>query len=200
MRLLRCCNIVLAAALLTHASGLAAQVVAVDSTMPRAGTWGAEAMYGGVPAATLLRFSSPSAAWLIGASFSMSRETSDDVIFTSPTASSVVTETRVTSTIDARLGRRWWAGDARSRLQPLRGLGLAGSYVHYPSMISYLVGAYGELGATWFFTPHVSLGASGELLAGYGQDRLAVGTSPDQVTTRWQVRGNLVRVAAGVYF
>ena len=188
-----------ALALIVHAPGLAAQTPA-DSVMPRANSWGAEAMYGGAPAATLLRFSSPSAAWLVGASFSVSHESVDNVILTGPTTQ-VTTEDRVITFVDARLGRRWWAGDARSRLQPLRGLGLAGTYSNYSFARTYSVGAYGELGATWFFTPHVSLGASGELVASYGEDRQATGTSqPDRVSTRWGVRGNLARVSAGVYF
>jgi hypothetical protein len=192
--------VALAAALIVHAPGLAAQAPG-DSTMPRAGSWGAEATYGGAPAATLLRFTSPSAAWLVGASFSVSHESVDDVTYTGPSTFVVTTDDRVITFVDARLGRRWWAGDARSRLQPLRGVGLAGSYSNYSFARTYTVGAYGELGATWFFTPHVSLGASGELLASYGEDRQATGASqPDRVTTRWGVRGNLARVSAGVYF
>ena len=191
--------VVLVAAVVAHAHTAAAQAPA-DSVMPRAGSWGAEATYGGAPAATLLRFTSPSAAWLVGASFSVSHESVESPTATSPTTQ-VITDDRVITFVDARLGRRWWAGDARSRLQPLRGLGLAGSYSDYGFATTYSVGAYGELGATWFFTPHVSLGASGELLAAYGQDRQATGASqPDRVTTRWSLRGNLARVSAAVYF
>jgi hypothetical protein len=186
----------LAAALLVPMPAAHAQA-ALDSIAPRAGSWGGEAVYGGAPGASLLYFSSPRAAWLAGLTFSVSHETADVTTLPGATA----TESGYTAGVDARLGRRWWSADPRARLRPLTGLGILGGLTSFQFGRTWSAGAYGELGATYFFSPHVSLGASGELAAGYGEDRFATGTvGPDRVTTRWTLRGNLARIAAGVYF
>ena len=61
------------------------------------------------------------------------------------------------------------------------------------------MGAYGELGATYFFSPHVSLGAAGELDVNATSDRSSSG-STELKDHSWQVSGNLVRFMATVYF
>jgi hypothetical protein len=188
---------VLAVALVTAAPTVNAQAVA-DVIGPRAGSWGAEATYGGTSAATLLHFSSPSAAWLVGVAFNVARETADNYNF----AGTPTTESRDYGSVNARVGRRWWSGDASARLRPLTGIGLTGGLGSYPFEKAWNAGGYGELGATYFFSPHVSLGASGELSLGYQQNRRSSGVpgSSDQVSRYWLLRGDLARVSAGVYF
>jgi hypothetical protein len=184
---------VLAAALLTTAPVLHAQQS--EPLMPRSGSWGAEAVYGGANSANLLRFSSPTAAWLAGLSFNVVRQTDDASGF--PGA---VNQSYLLGSVDARVGRRWWRGGAGEHVRPLSGLGLLGGLSSGSGLQSWSAGGYGELGATYFFSPHVSLGATGEVAAGYSHERFSIAAPADRTTTRWFVRGNLVRVAAGVYF
>jgi hypothetical protein len=183
----------LAAALLTAASTMHAQTT--DPVMPRAGAWGAEAVYGGSASANLLRFSSPTAAWLAGLSFNAIRQTDDVSIFPGS-----ANQSNYLGSLDVRVGGRWWRGTAGERVRPLSGLGLLGGVSSGAGFQSWTAGGYGELGASYFFSPHLSLGATGEMAAGYIHDRFASGVAADRITTRWFLRGNLVRVAAGVYF
>lgn len=185
-----------AAALITAAPLRAQQTL--DSPAPRAGSWAAEAVYGDGFTANLLHFSSPTSAWLTGLSFSMARETRDVLGF----AGGATTETSYSAYLAGRLGRRWWSGTASDRFRPLRGVGLLGGLSNNSNYHAWNAGAYGELGGTWFFTPHVSLGASGQLSAAYNHDLSPSGTAtiPDRIATRWTVGGSLVRIAAGVYF
>ena len=81
----------------------------LDSPAPRAGSWAAEAVYGDGFSANLLRFSSPTSAWLTGLTFSVARETQDVVTF----PGSTTTETTVSGYAAGRLGRRWWSGGWR---------------------------------------------------------------------------------------
>jgi hypothetical protein len=193
---------VLAIALLAAAvSGLPAHAQSGgDEIAPRAGSWGAEVVLGTYPGATLLRFSSPTSAWLVGATFNVFRQTTDESATVFP--GTTTRTTRVAANVDARVGRRWWKGDdTRTKLRPFSGLGLLGGYGHQPSQRSWSAGAYGEVGATYFFTPHLSLGASGELAMSYAQHRFDYGDIvPRRVDELWNVRGNLVRAGASVYF
>jgi hypothetical protein len=162
--------------------------------MPRAGSWGAEAVFGSGVGANVLRFSSPTSAWLAGLTFSVTHQTEDFTGFTGGTGQS-----GWLGFGDARLGRRWWSGDRGERIRPLTGLGVLGGVSSNENFQSWNAGAYGELGATYFVSPHVSLGATGELAAVYLHDRFA-SVGGDRNTTRWLLRGNLVRVNASVYF
>ena len=186
-----------AAALLTAAPLHAQQTL--DVPAPRAGSWAAEAVYGDGLSANLLHFSSPTSAWLTGLTFSVARETQD--VITAP-GGGTTTETGYSAYVAGRIGRRWWSGAASERFRPLRGVGLLGGLSNNPNYRRWNAGAYAELGGTWFFTPHVSLGASGQLSAGYDHQRVLSGTAtiPDRVATSWTAGGSLVRVAAGVYF
>jgi hypothetical protein len=190
---LNSCIAILAVALTAAAPTAHAQQPA-DPVMPRAGSWGAEAVFGGGIGANVLRFSSPTAAWLAGLSFSVTHQTDDLSAF--PGA---INQSGWLGSADARLGRRWWRGERGERIRPLTGLGVIGGVSSNPSFQSWNVGAYGELGASYFVSPHVSLGATGELAAVYFRDRF-LNVTAERTTTRWVMRGNLVRVNASVYF
>ena len=171
---------------------------ATDSIAPRAGTWAAEASYGGGGAASLLYISSPRAAWLLRATFSVGSQTLDEPQF----AGGVTTTTRTTSALrnfSLAAGRRWWSGEPSARLRPFTGLGLTGRYSAASDARETDVGAYGELGASYFFSPHVSLGAAGELDAGVTSSRFG-SSALDAKARSWMVSGNLVRFMATVYF
>jgi hypothetical protein len=193
MRLHHCIT-VLVLALLGAAPTMHAQQAA-DPVMPRAGSWGAEAVMGDGFGANLLRFSSPTAAWLAGLSFAAIHQTDNFSDF--PGGEN---QSGWLGYGNAHLGRRWWRGGSGERLRPLAGVGALGALYRNPGSRSWNAGAYGELGASYFFSPHVSLGATGELTAVYSEDRFFSAIPPDRIATRWIVRGNLVRVNASVYF
>jgi hypothetical protein len=193
MRLDRSIALILVALAATAPAARSQQAV-VDSVMPRAGSWGAEAVLGTGIGANVLRFSTPTAAWLAGLSFNVAHETDD--IFGFPGS---FDQSGWQGFADARLGRRWWKGERGERIRPLTGLGVLGGVSSNPSTRSWNAGAYGELGASYFYSPHVSLGATGELAALYMQDRF-LGAGAERTITRWIVRGTLVRVNASVYF
>jgi hypothetical protein len=197
MRLHRCIRYYLVAAATLIASRGAIAQAARDSIGPRQGTWGVEASYGSFTGASLLRFSSPRAAWLLGASFALGQQTSDEAVdFFGNT-------TRTTHTlgmVEIRAGRRWWTGELTEAMRPFVGLGLGGSYANFSSTRQTAGSVIGELGATYFFGSHVSLGGAGELGFTWQRDRLAGPTGPALVNDSWFIRGNVARLNAAVYF
>ena len=192
MRLIRRVSM-LVVALSAGASTVHAQQPA-DSVMPRAGSWGAEAVFGPSVGANVLRFSSPDAAWLAGLVFNVAHQSEDR-----PLIQGEVDRSGWTAFADGRLGRRWWRGERGERIRPLTGLGVSGGVSEGLGIDSWNVGGYGELGATYFVSPHVSLGANSELAIVHLRETLAL-SGGDRITTRWIVRGNLVRVHGSVYF
>jgi hypothetical protein len=192
MRLDRCIALIMVALTATAPAVHAQQ--AADPVMPHAGSWGAEAVVGNGIGANLLHFSSPTAAWLVGLSFSVGRET--DAL--SGFGGAGANQSSWLGSGYARLGRRWWRGERDERIRPLTGLGVLGGLTSNSGVQSWNAGGYGELGASYFYSPHFSIGATGELTAVYARDRyLNVAT---QRITRWMVGGTLVRVNASVYF
>jgi outer membrane protein W len=148
--------------------------------------------------ASVLRFSSPRTAWLLGVSFAVGQETTDEPVdfITGATTRS----TSTVGTVEVRAEHRWWTGELSQALRPFVGLGLAGRYATANNARMNEAGAFGELGATYFFSPHVSLGGAGELAIvrdHYGFDS-ATGAGPTQDS--WFVRGDVARITAAVYF
>jgi hypothetical protein len=132
-----------------------------------------------------------------------------------PTSTVVnVTTGSSTSFFRAQLGHRWYlstASDNGRHLRPIVGLGVVGTMSRFELGDSFdhewTAGGYGEVGATWFFSSHFSLGAVSMLQATKGRERqTATGLSPDlqpirttQTTNVWSVSANLARVLASVY-
>ena len=133
--------------------------LAVEAQVPKrtggpvAGTWGAEADVNTFGDASVLRFVSPSWAVLVGASGST---TSD---YTSGT-------TRVDgqTTFSVNAGVRKYHGTGLG-LRPITGAGI--NIVRFISSGSRPF-LYGEAGAAYLFTPHVSIGAAARL--GFSRD------------------------------
>lgn len=178
--------------LLSLSAGRVAAAQDVDSLLPRAGTWGAEAAVVST-SGSLLRFTSPGRAWLAGLSFGVTHLDQSSNIGIS------------TFNVRGQLGTRWYHATMGDRhLHNTAGLGLTGDFngADYPgqSARQWDVGPYGELGETWFFTPHLSLGAIGLLQATLGRQTHTNSGAPDQATNVWSVSGSLIRILAGVYF
>jgi hypothetical protein len=130
--------------------GLVAQSTARTGA-PVSGTWAGEATIGegfGSSAALLL-FRSPT--WALRAAASITSSSVDQ---------GIGQERRLTSTA-LRVGARRYARSGLG-LRPIAGLGLE---VFDQGFGGTSVGAYGEYGAVYFFNPHVSLGATGEIRA-----------------------------------
>jgi hypothetical protein len=149
---------------------------------PEAGTWAAEASVGGTvgtgvgvaQSAAILRFFSPSTALVGNLSFSVSDD--DSRLLSSGRSNSVALTAGLRKYTRAGLG-----------LRPVLGGGLLFSRQSFGSTRFTNAGGYAEAGAVWFFNPHVSLGALGNLSAVTGTDR-------------WSAGGSLARLTASVYF
>lgn len=185
------------------ALALAAPALTHAQTAPelRAGRWAGEASLGpGGLSGALLRFTSPSAAWLVGVNFELERTTVDDDSELLPGEEADDAGTNVN--LGARLGFRRYAG-AGSAIRPVTGVGVLGSVFRLDQGASLneqsAVGAYGELGAVYLFSSRVSLGAAGELRATYNVDRLS-GPTFSRRASGFGVGGSLARVMATVYF
>ena len=112
---------------------------------PEKGTWGAEAAVGSFESGSVLHFLSPQWAVLGSASLRTTRfngESTTDATFTS---SSVA------------LGARRY-GRTGLGLRPLLGFGASIGKFQTSGTVG---GVYGEAGAAYFFSPHLSLGALG---------------------------------------
>ena len=182
------------ALLLVPAAAAAQTPAPADSAGPRSGTRGAEVAIGEFASGRLLRFTSPTAAWLLGADFVVIRESAEQSLPFGGTDD----DTRTSVRVAARAGVRGYREPGRA-LRPFTGAGLTGTILRPgPGFQSWDAGLYGELGAAYFFSPHVSLGAVGELSVGYGEDRR--GSVSDLRVTRWRVGSSLVRVLGAVYF
>ena len=119
----------------------------------RPGQWGVRFISdGGVYGAGAVYFTSPRSAWLLEAYLDATYLEQYDASLNAEQAT--------------LLGGKRWYGERHGRVRSIVGVGgLAGfGRVHYAgsdeSDYSYAVGAYGEVGAAVFFTPHMSLGAT----------------------------------------
>jgi hypothetical protein len=179
-----------------------------DSLIPRGGTWGAEftPLFSG---GALLRFASPTRAWLAGLDFSTSNRDQSPA----PNAAGGYR----LSNFRGQIGHRWYratsGGERAAHLRVIYGLGVIGTIAETAhdgtqDYRQWSAGGYGELGAAWFFTRHVSLGAVSQLIGTNGRERSTVTTiQPDltriqeRVTVdTWGVGASAVRVVAAVYF
>jgi hypothetical protein len=195
MQFHRAARIHLALVATLFASHSAIAQAARDSIGPPQGAWGAEASYGPSTGVSLLRFSSPRTAWLLGAFVYLGQEASDQ-----STQTGITRSTNTTASLNVRVGRRWWTGEPNERMRPFVGLGVAGGFSKFGNTRTLEGSAIGELGATYFFGPHVSLGTAGELSVARGHDRYVSAIGPALATDRWYLRGNLARFNAAVYF
>jgi hypothetical protein len=162
-----------------------------DSGGPRTGAWGAEISSGSLFSASLLHFSSPSAAWMFGGSFSFSHQDFDRDNGTTTNHMTITS-----GSYDLQGGRRWWRGAARDAFRPLLGVGAISSFRSGSGLASVTGGLYGETGGSYFFGPHVSLGVTGQLSLEAGQAH----SGSDQTSGQWFIRGEVARFTASVYF
>ncbi len=153
----------IAVSLTASAQSLASQ--SADSTTFRAGQWGSEFSLGGYNSLGVLRFSSPTRAW-IGSLNGQFRSVDDD---SNPPLAGGVTSS---SAMNVQLGRRFYRPALPSVMQHLTLGALAGitrSEVELPSGSTTdnggVGGLFADLGALWMVTRSLSLGAAWTLSA-----------------------------------
>jgi hypothetical protein len=154
---------------------------------PKAGTWAAEASSG--PSASLLKFRNDRSAWVFGINATYLQEDSEA---TPPTPFD-----QDVTMIQARLGLRRY-GVARDRMRPFSTLSGIVGYQDLSFQKAWEVGAAAEVGAAWFFSPHVSLGAAGDVSLTYGKGERDFGTPEKFTTITAQFSG--FRLVGAVYF
>jgi hypothetical protein len=162
---------------------------------PRAGVWAAELGAGQGLSATLLRFRSPRTAWLLGLDgfFAQSRQEATDPF----TGTSTETVTQVS--LVASLGVRRYR-PTQTALRPFTSIGLLGAITRFDGARGWDAGAFGELGASYFFSQHLSLGAAGQLQLSYGERRGPVAPGFAQETRTIMLGVSAVQLLAAVYF
>lgn len=175
---------------------LCAVTLATDSAAQeegrKAGSWGFEGGIGATP--SLLRFRSPVSAWVFGLNAQYNRiETKTPGL---APGGGTNANTLDNSFIELRVGLRGY-GPLANRVQRYWTVsGIAG----YESSSTFgdgpRLGGAGELGAAYFFTPHVSLGGSGELNALY------TATDEGDIASRnsWLIRFAGFRLVGAIYF
>ena len=166
---------------------VAIKPAAAQSEGPSTGTWGIE---GSTGSASLLRFRSTSSAWVLGGNASLQRV--DVPEFDPATGQSTTTETFGTAQV--RLGIRRY-GTPREGVRHFSTIsGLLGYNHSSSSSDGWILGASADLGAAYFFSPHVSLGGAGELNASYGTG------SSGGFGDRFAVSFAGIRLLGAVYF
>jgi hypothetical protein len=163
-----------------------------------AGQWGAEFNIGTGANATLLRFTSPNAAWLMEFSGSASSIGSDV-----PDGSTTKTSFWNGS---FRLGHRTYSSGS-TVVRPFHSFGglVSGAQTNNGSTTqdTWSFGAFVDLGATWLVTPHLGLSGLGELNGSYFNQtsrQSSNGTQQKLTSTGWNVGIGRLRVVASVYF
>lgn len=180
-----------ALALVAGTTPLAAQ--SSDPAGPRGGTWAGEVLFPSARA-SLLRFVSPRTAVVLTFDGFVAGIEREQPSF----GGDVETEESDASGFNVGIGLRNYAGSGQ--LRPVRGIGVfAGRLRDVSTSRQTTYGAFGEFGAHWFFTPHVSLGAVGELRA--MRRELEYEAGPTRFEERaWVVDLMVVRVGGAVYF
>ncbi|MFN2567354.1 MAG: hypothetical protein ABR499_20345 [Gemmatimonadaceae bacterium] len=176
-----------------------AQVAAItrdtasSSAMTPPGTWGAELGIGSGQSAILLRFRSPTSAVLLGAELFWV-----DVSEELPDVAGTRTDRSTTANITGRLGFRRYRGTAVGA-RPFTSVGVLAGYTSDRGAPGWTAGAFAELGASYFFSPHVSLGAVGGLQAIYGSASRPF-NNEDFTRRQFLVRASAVQLLGAVYF
>ena len=157
---------------------LSAQAAVAQTEMPAAGTWGFE---GSLGTASLLKFRSPSSAWVLGFDGIYARQNSDNAAISDENVASV----------NLRAGLRHY-GKGQGNVRPFTTLSAAVGFSSGGGDDIWSVGPAAELGAAYFFSPHVSLGGSGQVAAVY--------SSRDGAFSTFFVGVSGFRLLGAVYF
>jgi hypothetical protein len=185
------CRLVALLVLCGVRAAVAQAPVAVDSTGPREGAWGAELSSASLYSASLLHFTSRRSAWLLGGSFGFSQQHLDEFDGTANRQRSVTS-----GSFYLQGGLRWWPGASIAPFRPLVGVGAISGLTSGSGGGEVTGGVYGEVGGSYFFGPHASLGVTSQLTLQGGQGH----HGNDETSDSWFIRGEIARFNASVYF
>ena len=166
------------------------------------GEWGAGFIVsGGVTNAGVLRFSTPTLAWVLDGSASWDRG--------SASGSGNTEQTVRSSSISAQLGPRWYHAMSGHATRYL-GFGASGAYSHGQSSASpsqntiWSVGAYGEAGMQYMLTRWLGIGWRGTLSGSRGESKNIEQTGPGVTNIQqftWYHAGlDAVQLTGTIYF
>lgn len=165
-------------------------VVPAQQPGPIKGTWGIEAS--SRPGGSLLRFRSPTSAWVAQASadYEHLSQASPAIPFSNGTEDLV--------NVGLRIGVRTYSSPGE-HLRPFRTISALAEYQQAYGLHWWSWGAAADMGAAWFFSPHVSLGGAGELAVQYARrsTESSVGTIRQN---QFGIAFNGFRLLGAVYF
>lgn len=154
--------------------------------------WGVEASTGGT--GSLLRFRNPTSAWVLNAAFFYDRIDEPD-----PPSPLARGDLQLISA-EARFGMRFYRR-VQEKTRPFTTVSALLGYQGIGSGGGTRPGVALELGASHFFTRHVSLGGSVDLRGYYWRQREQSGLPPGSIVTRrLSIGSGGVRLHGGVYF
>jgi hypothetical protein len=122
---------------------------------PKAGTWGGEACFN-YCGAFLMRFRDPNSAWLFGITAGYAQEHLDE---SGPTFPGFSDDSKSFNS-DMQFGMRYYRA-TQDRARPFLGLGAIVGVTGGGSTHAFRYGATSDMGTSYFFTPHLSLGVAG---------------------------------------
>ena len=166
------------------------------------GEWGVGLVQGRYLAeGGVLRFSTPTLAWVLDGVATYDRQVVSDA---GPFGTDFTTHS---SALSAQFGPRWYHG-VNSHLARFGGVGVSGGYASTQfsqsdnSQKTWIVGAYGEIGLQYLFTPHVGLGWRGTLTGYRARSTQVTGTNPSSTekSTYYHVSLEPVQVIGTIYF
>ena len=157
-----------------------------QDTGPTAGTWGVET--GNSGGIALLKFRSATAAWMFGLSGAYQRrddEGNQDLTF---------------ATVELRAGIRAYQRPTE-RIRPFRGISaIVGYQEQTPGNGALRYGGAGEIGASYFFSRHVSLGGGVDLSATYMRNERTDFLTGQEIGVTTIVVQTGLRMLGAVYF
>jgi hypothetical protein len=137
---------------------VAAPLTAQTDVGPKAGSWGGEACF--QCGASLMHFRDPNSAWLLGVNAFYAQTHTD---LSGPISGPSARDSKGFS-VNVQPGIRFYR-PVENRLRSFLGLGAVLGFNGGGSSHGYRYGVSSEMGAAYFFTPHLSLGVAGTVSA-----------------------------------
>jgi len=176
---------ILIIALATASTSLAAQDTTPDSLPFRRGQWAVQFVGSLGASVGLLKFRSPSSAWVVDVGVSGQHE--EDIADTSVAVHSQ-------AFVSVLLGQRKYRSLA-TKVAAYRSLGLLMSYTHNLSSSPFSrstsngwqLGPFANVGGTYLVTSHLGIGATGQVRIAYGRSTFRSSITPK--TRSWSLSG-----------
>jgi hypothetical protein len=195
---------------LSIALPLSAQDSAVTSgTGPpfRSGQWGAQfAINSSFASLGLLRFTSPRSAWVLDVRGSGGHAETELTYPLPGGGDTTITYSSSQARVAVRVGRRFYRG-VGGPVASFGGVGVTGGYDHVASYQpggpgssgnGWNAGAFAELGAAYFVTDQLSVGATGSVAFSYG--RSTTTGAPGRRDWHYEASAPDLAIVAALYF